>query len=213
MKQFGKIMLIGLGFGILAVVLSTIPLAPVSGAPGPAPVIVTNTPLPVQGIVNAAQSGTWGVNAAQSGAWNVGITGNTSANPLFVRDADNPAKQPFNSQCGVNLGNGLCDFAAVPAGKELVVEMFSVLVLMNIGDRPLQANLLGTANGTGYVLNYPLSFNGTQTGVADIWVVQQPLTRAYADPDAAPPSCFVGTILGQAQSATCEISGYLVNVP
>jgi len=52
MKQFAKLMLLGLGFGILALVLSSVPIQPL-GATGSAPVTVVNTPLPVSGNVNA----------------------------------------------------------------------------------------------------------------------------------------------------------------
>jgi hypothetical protein len=211
MKQLGKLLLIALGFGVLVAALSTFP-SHLASASGGAPVIVTNTPLPVQGTVNAAQSGTWNVNAAQSGAWNVGITGNTSANPVFVRDADNPAKQPFVSDCSIGSLPGQCNFAAIPAGKELVIEMFTAVITMSSGDRPYEAVLKGVANGTFHNLFYPLSFNGAETGLGDLWVVEQPLTRTYFDPGTA-PICFVGANSGQAIGADCLISGYLVNVP
>ncbi len=74
MKQFSKLMLIALSFGIVTLALSLVPSKPV-GAAGSAPVMVTNTPLPVQGTVGAAQSGPWSVgvtgsvNATQSGPW------------------------------------------------------------------------------------------------------------------------------------------------
>src|SRR5215470_540884 len=74
--------------------------APQSHGAGSAPVTVVNTPLPVAVTGSTTISGT--VNAAQSGAWNVGITGtpvvnvtNTNKSPLFARDVDNPAQQPF----------------------------------------------------------------------------------------------------------------------
>jgi hypothetical protein len=55
MKKFGKILLIGLSFGLVTLTIGflTNPPTPVQGAPGPAPVTVVNTPLPVQGTVNA----------------------------------------------------------------------------------------------------------------------------------------------------------------
>ncbi len=69
MKQFSKLMLIALSFGIVTLALSVVPSKPV-GAAGSAPVMVTNTPLPIQGTVNTAQSGTW----------NVGINGTPNVN-------------------------------------------------------------------------------------------------------------------------------------
>jgi hypothetical protein len=79
MKHFGKLMLLTLGLGLFAVVLSSLPSHPTAAAAGPA-VTVLNTPLPVQGTVAAQQSGVWNVNAAQSGAWSVGINNTPGVN-------------------------------------------------------------------------------------------------------------------------------------
>lgn len=166
MKQFGRLMLLTLGFGLFAVVLSSLPNHPAAAAPNQAVTVVNTSanPVPVAGSVNATLTGT--VNAAQSGTWNVGINGNTAATPLFVRDTDNPARQPFVSFCSLSAfpGLGSCNFATVPAGKELVIEMFTVSIRMVVGDKPFSSVLSGAANGTGYNLFYPLSFNGTETG-------------------------------------------------
>lgn len=55
MRKFGKILLIGLGFGLVTAVLGflTSKPAPAQHPPHVEPVKVTNTPLPVQGSVNA----------------------------------------------------------------------------------------------------------------------------------------------------------------
>jgi hypothetical protein len=243
LKKLSQLLFIGLGLGIFAVALSTIPSTPAS-ASGGAAVTVLNTPLPVQGTVgitgsvSAAQSGTWNVgvtgtpnvnvansptvsigntpsvNATQIGSWAVGISGNTSTNPLFVRDIDNPAKQPFVSTCSISFstpqGNN-CQFITVPVGKQLVIEVFAVFIQMQVGDRPVETVLVGTQNGREYVLPYPQSFNAT-SGASDAWVVSQPLTRAYADPNTT-PACEVGANPSEALSANCTISGYLVNLP
>jgi hypothetical protein len=237
LKKLSQLLLIGLGLGISAVALSTIPSTPAS-ASGGAAVTVINTPLPVTGSVSAAQSGTWNVgvtgtpnvnvansptvsigntpsvNATQTGTWDVGISGNTSTNPLFVRDIDNPAKQPFVSSCSISFstpqGNN-CQFITVPVGKQLVIEVFAVFIQMQVGDRPVETVLVGTQNGSRYVLPYPQSFNGP-SGASDAWVVSQPLTRAYADPNTT-PFCEVGANPSEAIFANCTISGYLVNLP
>ena len=50
MKQFSRIILVGLGLGILAIAVSFIPNHPAAAAPGPTPVVVQNTsanPVPV----------------------------------------------------------------------------------------------------------------------------------------------------------------------
>lgn len=53
MKQSSKIMLVVMGFALLAVVLSSVPNHPANAAPGPAPVTVANTPLPVTTPTNS----------------------------------------------------------------------------------------------------------------------------------------------------------------
>lgn len=62
MKQFGKIVGLALGFGILAAVLASIPSRPVAQAAGAAPVFVTNTgatqAVPVSPQGTTAVSGT-----------------------------------------------------------------------------------------------------------------------------------------------------------
>jgi len=70
MRRFSKLMLLVLGYGLLAVVISSLPNHPKAAAaadPPGLPVNVTNTPLPVN--VNNAPT----VNAKQSGAWSVGV--------------------------------------------------------------------------------------------------------------------------------------------
>jgi hypothetical protein len=133
----------------------------------------------------------------------------------LVRDVDNPARQPFVSNCVATFDSGGrvdCIFPLpVPLGKELVIEMFTAFIEMNSGQRPLTAEFNAVANGTGYALFYPLSFNGSSK-TADYWAVQQPLTRAYADPNSN-LACLVTANLLEGQFAHCYISGYLVNVP
>src|SRR5258708_22535797 len=70
-------------------------------ADAPHAVFITNTPLPVQGTVAAAQSGPWNVGIAGTPTVNVGNLGNiqlntSAANPLQARDVANPTRQPFN---------------------------------------------------------------------------------------------------------------------
>src|SRR5438034_8500094 len=69
MQVFIRTLALTFALGILAIALGLFSTHP-AGAAGSAPVIVTNTPLPVQGTVNAAQSGTW----------NVGINGTPNVN-------------------------------------------------------------------------------------------------------------------------------------
>ncbi|PYT54050.1 MAG: hypothetical protein DMG43_07520 [Acidobacteria bacterium] len=69
MQVFIRTLALTFALGILAIALGLFSTHP-AGAAGSAPVMVTNTPLPVQGTVNAAQSG----------PWNVGVTGTPNVN-------------------------------------------------------------------------------------------------------------------------------------
>ena len=189
---------------------------------------VVNTPSVNVASLPAVQfSGTPSVNAnITNGSVPVTLSGNVpianpvdnSNNPIpvFVRDADNGARQPFTAQCNASLPSGVCQIATVPAGKELVIEMFNMIIGMVSGDRPWGTELRGKANAVGYFLSYPLSFDGHDSGTypaLDNWVVAQPLTRAYADPNTT-VTCEVDVNLGEAVTEpTCVISGYLVNLP
>ncbi len=100
----------------------------------------------VAGTVQAQQSGNWSVNvtslplvnAAQSGPWSVALTGtptvalsggsvvsidNSMAQPVFVRDVDAMAKQPFQTEVGCSQSGPVCNsYFDVPIGKLLQIE-------------------------------------------------------------------------------------------
>jgi hypothetical protein len=122
--KFVKIMLIALGFGLVTVVLGflTSNPRPAQAAPG-APVIVTNTPLPVQGSVNANVTGTVNANVTNtvpvsgtvavssvgslppvsgtvslSGTPNVNVV-NTESGPVPVEPDAAAARLRFASRC------------------------------------------------------------------------------------------------------------------
>lgn len=134
MKPFSKIIFLTLGFGVLAVVLSSLPSHPAAVAASNIGLVsVTNTPLPVTGSVAATITGTPTVNAQQSGAWNVGITGtpsvnvgNTSANPVPVQAVHRTVVQ-VTSTLSCNPTCAPVTLYSVPTGKQLVVEYVNFL--------------------------------------------------------------------------------------
>jgi hypothetical protein len=226
MKEFGKILGLTLGFGILAVVLASIPSRPVAQAAGSAPVIVTNTP---------AQA----VPVSQTGTWNVGITGtptvglangstvginNTATTPVLVRDVDNAARHAIQSTLSLIVPD-VSDSAsgtvfAVPAGERLVIESVSIEADAPSGQK-VRARI--TASLSGNVFWFPpLTLEGsfpvpipftTTTVVDDVWAAHLP-ARIYAS--AGTPITFTferqQTASGPA-FATITISGYLVDLP
>ena len=153
MKQFGKLLLLTLGFGILAAVLSSVTSGPVSaqdpGPPGGLGVRVVNTPLPVTGSLS--------------------LSGNNATNPFLVRDVDNAGRQAFvhRNVCFLFTDIPCNDSLTAPADSRLVVETASVIVDVPVGQKPLAVIFAGSAGAipnSGYAI--PLQLQGTfPTGV------------------------------------------------
>lgn len=137
MKKMAGILLIGLVFGLVVAVLGllTSKPAPAQFPPTVVPVKVTNTPLPVQGTVNANVTNTVPVNVTNTPVpvqgtvtaninslpnVNATITNsslsalitNSTTNPVLDRNIDRPANQPFNLT--------LCGNGAPPGGINFV---------------------------------------------------------------------------------------------
>ncbi|HEU5237839.1 MAG TPA: hypothetical protein VFU37_11895 [Pyrinomonadaceae bacterium] len=153
---------------------------------------VVNTP-----TVSAQQSGVWMVGIAGTPTVGLDAANNTvkfdannntvkidPAAPVPVRDADNPAGQPFAASCVINNNLGFpCTLTNVPQGKRLVVEMFQI----------------GSGGG---------ELGVTTNNVHFVWHIQPgEHVRAYADAGTAV------TAAGAAQGLEADISGYLVNLP
>ena len=107
--------------GLLVLVVTLVALEPRvsrgqgnnANAPPPFDVKVINSPsepVPVTGTVSVS---------------------NLGANPLPVRDVDNPARNPFQAQvlCTIQAGTSgkRCTITTVPQGKRLVIELVTVL--------------------------------------------------------------------------------------
>ena len=215
-------------------------------------VLVVNTgqqPVPVTG--SATVTGT--VQAEQSGTWNVGINGTPTVGlasgssvgvsgtvgidsqtntvkidgttPVPVRDADNPARQPFLTILSVFLSdgqdNGSSSFV-VPDGKILVIEHVSTEVGTATGQSPLVrlsgCNNPPTCNGFSPIFSPTLvkqPGDFVSLAIQDRWVGNDP-TRLYM------PSSFIGstallTLIRNANTGNAFVSvtitGYLVNTP
>ena len=132
MKKFGKILLIGLGFGLVVIALGffTSPPAPAQNS---VPVTVVNTPLPVKGTVNANITNT---PVPVTGTVNVNIA-NPPLQPLLASDTvtlsasslasapcGNAAFEMFTFDNFVVKNSGVLQPFTLPAGKVLVVTSF-----------------------------------------------------------------------------------------
>ena len=233
MKKFARIMLIAVGFGLVTVALGflTSNPRPAQAAPIAAPVIVTNTPLPIQGSVTASisnasvpVSGTVAVSSLPpvtlSGTSPVSFS-NTPTTPIYA-DADRPARNGFGAQCFSppvdSSGQTGCTIATIPAGREVVIETITCHIAVGTG-RPPQMQLnapslqLGGGGGPFYVSYYlqPTRIYGDSS--SEVWRFASPL-RIYAF--AAPAgSVDIGVNLQSGTSTVpqgfnCAIGGYMV---
>lgn len=133
MTRLDKSMLAALGYGLLAVVLSSILIYPAAAQVPSVPVKVTNTPLPVAGNVNVANTPA----VIVSGTPAVTIT-NTNANPVPV------ALAPTHFQTLLQwLNNGALGTSCytVPSGKRFVIEYANVHAILGQWIQP-DGNLL-----------------------------------------------------------------------
>lgn len=174
MKQFGKIILLAVGFGVLALALSSLPHQTAIAAGG-APVVVQNFPSvqPVSGTVNVANFPTLVATSVS----------NSSPAPLYVRDVDNPAHHPLvlTAQCTILSGATSCegDTTGTPSFKEYVIETVSGVVGV---DKGLDATLAVIITTSGSVQSYHLPLLHSRTdGGTDEYVTSAPNIRLYAD--------------------------------
>jgi hypothetical protein len=193
MKQLSKITLIALGFGLLAVALSSIPNHQTAAA-GSAPVtVVAPLPLPVSGSVtgnvNATIVGTANVNATIVGTPAVSVS-NTSSTPVFV-DANGPARSPAGGFCtaAVNSsGLAVCfpsinsaTGTTVPSGKTLVVDTVSVTISLGTGSKVQMATFGGFFSIGGDAVQsdaifVPLTLTATNLNSLDEYTFASPVT-------------------------------------
>lgn len=190
-------------------------------APGPPQqdVNVINNPdhpVPTRAQGTTAINGT--VQAEQSGNWNVAITGtptvqlgNTSDNPVWVRDVDNPARQPFSQNLTLTLPQGqqlgLIGFQ-VPDGKRLVIEFISANSEVPAGEKDVFL-IQALANSIGYTHYLTATYQANFSGF-DSFVISQPI-RMCADPSTTVRFQLVRSAATDNGGFTFNVSGYLVD--
>ena len=227
MKKMPNILLLTLAFGLITCALGflTAKPAPAQHPPHAEPVKVTNTPLPVQGTVNASQNGAWsvGVNnfpATQTVSFNgapqpVSFS-NTADSPLFNRDVDN-GRNPFQRHLvldngfvnptfpGVGCAITQCQASFdIPAGMRLVIEHVAARVQGAAGQKYIAFVQVNGDIAIWLVLNFQGSFSAI-----DVLTASQQM-RVYADETTPPPAALVTSTNGGVFFADVNISGYLV---
>lgn len=214
MKQVTKCLSLTAGLVALATTLVLIKpgSADAAATPPAIPVNVVNTPLPVQGSVNANITGTPTVKL-----------NTTPTTPLYV-DAERPARNGFNVSCftgnvdSVN-GQAACSLLSIPAGRQVVIETISCQAELFAGEGPGDVQLIVpntpfTAGGPDHVSHLLTLTKQASTPSLDIWRMTTPL-RAYGSAPAQ-GSVNVGVFFRAnpaspgPQDMSCTISGYLV---
>ena len=215
----------------------TQPVLVVNGSGAPVPVVPQGT-TNVSGTVNLTAGSTVSigntpsVNVANNASVTVSNTptvtlapgaGVMVANPLDAQNNPAPlatleALQPYEDFCTVvmsGVSGGLCSFQPLPARKRLVVEEFDGLGLIDPGLKPLYIGFC-PATGCLTTIHYlPAVLMGRindQLNPVDFYVTSQP-TRFYVGANQT-PGCVVNlSDTPQASSYTCQIFGFLVDVP
>lgn len=136
-------------------------------------------------------------------------------NSPSVRDADNPARQPFQASFNVTPADNVCfgqTTFQIPAKQELVIEYASATAFIPGAGQGVLYTVETTAGGA----NVPHHlFTTPPVNAAGIVAVSQ-LVRVYADPGTTVTVTFseLGGFCGNGVSQVgMELSGFLVNVP
>ncbi len=216
MKQFAKVLLLTLGFGVLAVVLGFVTSGQVGaqdpGPPGGLDVHVVNTPLPVTGTVGISGTPTVNLGAGNTVGINGTVkVGNSASSPVLVRDVDDAARSAFHASADVGIpdtrSEGLATITTVPAGKRLVIEYVSILAQAPTGQK-LFAQITVFVDSVGQNHFITLTPQGAFSST-DVFTAAQP-TRLYADAGTNVTASLFRNATTGVVGNTVAISGYLV---
>ncbi len=156
--------------------------------------------------------------AGGTGTSNVVVT-NTAAQPVPVKEQNNPAFQPFQWQQGVSMLGASFSYSftiPVPAGKRLVVEMISGYFVGSTNGSIPRMSLQTHLNGALSAIWVPLTSVGWD-GYNYQYNASQPV-RMYAD-GSTNMTVFVSKSAefnGQytsPMSGAITVTGYLVDIP
>ncbi len=201
--------------------------------PNSVPVSVVNTPLPVQGTVNAninnpsfTVTGTVGVSSLPPvtlGGTSAVSLSNTKTTPVFV-DTDNEARAGIGAQCFAPFdatGTANCLLATVPAGQTLVIETITCTAGVATGSLvvPGVLTMAGAPIGGGGSVNLNHSLFFTKVGTAgtiDYYSLMSPVkmyaAAAWGGNTGVYLSVQVGASTANVGNAACAISGHMVTL-
>ncbi|MFI5365472.1 MAG: hypothetical protein ACHQ4J_07600 [Candidatus Binatia bacterium] len=189
------------------------------GARAPKQVNIANSPLPIQGTLTVSGAVSLNptpltVKGTVSLAPNTSINiANPQATPMPIRNVDNPALQPFQTEVQINLDDGT-SMGAVPLtgpdNAEIVIEYLSAIVDVPSGEKALFS--VETTGGCSDVVHdgFPATFARSPGEGTDELVLGR-LTQIYADPGSTVTLAVSRSQSTGAITATLSLSGYLVS--
>jgi len=135
----------------------------------------------------------------------------------LVKDADNPARQPFSASTGIvrfatDSASASAPLLTVPSGKRAVVEHLSCINYLAVGNNFVRFELLSTTGGSAARHQFVHTNVGTSfTAEADIWSFSQPV-QAYADPATEISVSALRRSSASLGGVECYASGYYVDL-
>ena len=162
---------------------------------------VGNTP-----DVNVANTPTVTLSPGSSIAVTNPLDGQGNPTPLATLEAVNV----YGAHCAASFGgsdSGACTFTPVPYGKQLVVQEFDAFGRVETGNRPYEIAIAGTVTTGNY---FPYTFMVNMQGFDFLNTHQE--TRVYVL-QGTTPQCFVAVPAASQGLYSCNISGFLVDVP
>jgi hypothetical protein len=189
------------------------PVKVVNGTGQPVPTAAQGTTT-VAGTVNVGNApnvnvaNTPTVTLSSGASVNVTNPPDSQGNPTPLATLE--AVQVYGAHCAVSFGgndSGSCAFTPIPFGKQLVVQEFDAFGRVETGNRPFELALARTITVGNY---FTYSFMVNADGFDFLATHQE--TRLYVL-QGSTPQCFVALPANSQGIYSCNISGFLVDVP
>lgn len=158
--------------------------------------------------------------APSGGTTNVVVT-NTTAQPVPVKEQNNPAFQPFQITVQPYVSAGQAynyAFVPVPAGKRLVIEQVSGAAFASgvLSGTVARMTVIGSVGSSPNIF-VPMSFVGNNPASQPIFAASQPI-RMYVDGGTSfsvliHRSADINGGYSGSLSSTISVVGYLVDIP
>lgn len=173
---------------------------------------VTNTPsVNVANTPSVSVANTPTVTLATGASINVTSPQDGQGNPTPLAVLE--AVHSYEDACGSFFGGNAfatCTFNVIPSGKRLIIQEFDAGVSVDASLKPVSVSLGALSNAFIYH-SFTTTFMGGGGG-GDSFATHQE-TRLYASPNSHPNCVVLLTGNSVGGQLSCQLSGYLVDVP